>query len=107
MGEPPADGRRGDAGRERVALGRRMGRCAIDNIVWGSSSADNIVWGSTAPSNAVVWSDAPTGRFWMVGMGELPGWVTDEQMFKTLAPAPPPSGASDAPAPTLTVTPDA
>lgn len=73
-----------------------------DNIVWGSAAADNIVWGSVTIS-ATVWNNPASGQFWTPGMGELPGWVTDQEVFASLAPPTAPAAPGLA-APTLPVT---
>ena len=75
------------------------GSGAEDNIVWGSAADDNIVWGSVAAvMSSTVWSDGASGQFWMPGMGELPGWVTDEKLFATFAAAATASAPTDPPA---------
>jgi serine protease AprX len=84
-----------------------------DNIVWGSGQEDNIVWGSAADDNIVwgslstvttVWTDSAGAQFWMAGMGELPGWLTDKQVFDAYAPPPPPQATVVDPATTDVLT---
>ena len=77
LGQPPPDGRRHQADRERVGDERRLGhgedpghdaattscgaRCPTgDNVVWGTSSGDNVVWGTAAGDN-VVWGTSFNG----------------------------------------------
>jgi serine protease AprX len=78
-----------------------------DNIVWGSLLDDNIVWGSGASVTTIVWTDPQSGVFWMVGMGALPGWVTDQQVFATLAPTQNSAVTSNTTTATLPIAPSA
>src|SRR5439155_18176314 len=85
------------------------GSVDLDNIVWGSiSRGDNIVWGSVDLDNSVwgsagdvenvlwdstfgdtfIWGNSATGQTWSAGSGDLPTWVTDEQIFSELVAIP-------------------
>ena len=50
-----------------------------DNMVWQSAADDNIVWGNTVEASG--WSDPTTGLVWTSGMGDLPAWLTDQQVY--------------------------
>jgi serine protease AprX len=85
----------GSTGSDDIIWGSAM---PTDNIVWGSAAnADDIVWGSATVDSVMwegfggggadtvvgppVWIDPITGATWSPGQGELPAWLTDEQLI--------------------------